>query len=394
MAQFDNKLIAFYLPQFHPIKENNEWWGEGFTEWTNVSRAKPIYPGHYQPHLPADLGFCDLRVPEVRVAQAAMAEEYGIHGFCYYHYWFNGRRILERPFDEMLSSGTPDFPFCLCWANENWTRTWDGGDHHTLLQQNYSAEDDYNHIRWLLPALGDKRYIRHQDKPLLLIYRAERLPNVKKTLEIWRDEALLQGIGELYIACVENFVGGEDPRIHGFDGAVEFAPDWQQIGADYCDSLAVRTAANMGILPKALLDQHLYSYDQLAKNMMAKPSPDYPLFRGISLGWDNSARKRRGAKLFVGSTPDKYEQWLVSIIAQSQRSSMNENPPIFINAWNEWAEGTHLEPDQRWGRGYLEATRRALQHPDKPRDFLDSKPPLWVADRYIKYLYDRFIGWR
>ena len=223
------RLIAMYLPQYHPIPENDEWWGKGFTEWRNVSKAKPQFKGHYQPHLPADLGFYDLRVEESRIAQAELAKQYGIHGFCYYHYWFNGRRLLERPLEEVLKSGKPDFPFCICWANENWTRRWDGEEQNVLMKQVYSEEDDRNHIRDLFRIFKDRRYIRVNGKPVFLVYRTENIPDPKRTAEIWREEARRAGVGELYLVRVES-IGGCDPVSIGFDAALEFAPDWQRKG--------------------------------------------------------------------------------------------------------------------------------------------------------------------
>ena len=220
-------LIAFYLPQFYPTPYNDEWWGKGFTEWTNVVKARPRFKDHYQPHLPADLGFYDLRVPEVREAQAAMAKEYGVHGFCYYHYWFNGRRILERPLDEVLASGKPNFPFCICWANENWSRTWEGRKDSTLLEQHYSAEDDLEHIRHLLPLLSDPRYIRVEGKPLVLIYRVELLPDARRTAETWRREAEKARLGGLFLVNVESNhrVDASSPEWFGFDACVRFQPN-------------------------------------------------------------------------------------------------------------------------------------------------------------------------
>ncbi len=225
------RTLAFYLPQFHPIPENDAWWGQGFTEWTNVVKAQPQFRGHYQPHLPSDTGFYDLRLPEARQLQADLAQQYGLHGFCYYHYWFNGKRLLERPFQEVLTSGKPDFPFCLCWANEDWTRAWDGRSGEILLQQHYSEQDDREHIRTLAPAFRDPRYVRIENKPLFLVYRASRIPDPLASTTIWREEAHRLGLGELFLAKVESFSSEQsDPQALGFDAAVEFQPDWRLLG--------------------------------------------------------------------------------------------------------------------------------------------------------------------
>ena len=226
------RAIAFYLPQFHPIPENDEWWGKGFTEWTNVSKANPLFEGHYQPHIPGELGYYDLRSPQTRKAQAKLAREYGIHGFCYYHYWFNGKLLLNQPLDEVLASGEPEFPFCLCWANEDWTRAWDGRSGEVLIGQAYNHDDDRAHMRYLAPIFTDNRYIRVGGKPLFLVYRANRMPDPKKTAELWREEARSLGIGELYLCRVESFPDEHaDPAAIGFDASVEFQPDWTQLGA-------------------------------------------------------------------------------------------------------------------------------------------------------------------
>ncbi|MDA8148219.1 MAG: glycoside hydrolase family 99-like domain-containing protein, partial [Actinomycetota bacterium] len=195
------RALAFYLPQFHPIPENDEWWGKGFTEWRNVARARPLFPGHYQPHLPGELGYYDLRVPEVREAQAALAREHGIDGFVYYHYWFHGRRLLERPFDEVLASGRPDFPFALCWSNEPWTRGWDQRG-TVLVPQRFSPGDDLDHIRWLATAFGDDRYVKIDGRPLFLVYRPALLPDPLRTTDTWRAEAQRLGFPDLYLCWV------------------------------------------------------------------------------------------------------------------------------------------------------------------------------------------------
>lgn len=352
--------IAFYLPQFHPVPENDEWWGKGFTEWTNVTKAKPLFKGHYQPHLPADLGFYDLRLPEVREAQAALAKEYGIHGFCYYHYWFNGRRILERPFEEVLASGKPDFPFCLCWANENWTRTWDGRNKEVLLEQKYSDEDDYEHIRYLSKAFRDSRYIRVNGKPVMIVYRVANLPDAKKTSSIWREECRRLGLGEIYLCSVEtNAEGQTPPEEYGFDASIEFQPLWKNAGEPERKGFFWRLLQKLRLSERAYSRNNIYDYEELVKKMLAKKKVSHKEFPGVSPSWDNSARREK-ALIIKNATPGAYERWLEKVLSDFKPFSRDENF-VFINAWNEWAEAAHLEPCRKWGRGYLEATRRALE---------------------------------
>jgi lipopolysaccharide biosynthesis protein len=350
------RTIAFYLPQYHPIPENDLWWGKGFTEWTNVTRAKPLFRGHYQPHLPADLGFYDLRLPETRLSQAALAHNHGISGFCYYHYWFGGKRLLERPVNEMLASGQPDFPFCLCWANENWARTWDGLDKQILIQQSYSPDDDRNHIRWLANVFVDPRYIRVQGKPMFLVYRAANLPNPFATTQLWREEARRLGIGELHLCKVESLAHDRgDFRAQGFDAAVEFQPDTSNISTRWQRRLwyLKQKLQRYGVSHGAMI----LDYKTVAEKMSAQPLKPgrYPC---ITPMWDNSARRKSGAMILHNSKPEYYAGWLCKTIEKVNKADIE--PLIFINAWNEWAEGNHLEPCQRWGRAYLEATKRAL----------------------------------
>jgi lipopolysaccharide biosynthesis protein len=356
------RAVAFYLPQFHPIPENDEWWGPGFTEWTNVARARPLFEGHYQPHLPADLGFYDLRNPESRQQQADLARAHNIHGFCYWHYWFNGRRILERPFTEVLASGEPRFPFMLCWANENWTRVWDGGEHHRLLVQDYSLDDDRRHIRSLFPAFEDERYIRIDGKPVFGLYRTSALPDVKRTVEVWREEAQKAGVGDLYLFRVDAHEWDRpDVATVGLDAAVEFHPDVTLQLPRQRPALPIR-AFNRAFRPNNSIRHHNYfRYEDMvhaAVQRLQSPAP-WTKFPGLTPMWDNSPRRANSSTVFVGSTPDLYQQWLEAIVATFRPPSSDENL-IFINAWNEWAEGNHLEPDLRWGRAYLEATNAAL----------------------------------
>ncbi len=346
--------VAFYLPQFHPVPENDRWWGAGFTEWTNVRKSQPLFDGHYQPHTPGELGYYDLRDPAVRAAQASMARAYGIEAFCYYHYWFNGKRLLERPFQDVLESGLPEFPFCLCWANEAWTRVWDGGSRQILMEQKYSVEDDRQHILWLLNAFADSRYLRINGRPLFLVYRASHLPDACRTTDTWREEAIRSGVGELYLMRVESFPSEHtDPVALGFDASVEFQPDSKHLPL-------VRKVLRRLSLELGFRYVDVYDYQAFQTRMLRKPSPCYRRYPCVTPIWDNSARRRTQPTILHSSTPELYERWLVHALRQVA-SFPEQERLLFINAWNEWGEGCHLEPDERWGRAYLEATHHALQ---------------------------------
>jgi lipopolysaccharide biosynthesis protein len=356
----DVRALAFYLPQFHPIPENDAWWGLGFTEWRNVAPARPLFRGHYQPHIPADLGFYDLRVPETRESQAALARAHGIHGFVYYHYWFTGRRLLERPFREVLESGEPDFPFALCWANEDWTRAWDGASGEVLVGQQYSLEDDRAHIRHLLPAFADPRYVRVDGKPLFLVYTASRLPDPQRTTDVWREEAAHAGVGDLYLCRVEHDTETGDPVALGFDAAVDFQPAFKSLGRARRRSVPARAVRRIHLSNQAYRWHRIYDYRTVVDHMLSRPPVGYNRFPGVSPGWDNTPRRRSQAMVFRDSTPDEYERWLRATVDAFEPFGPGEDL-VFLNAWNEWAEGNHLEPCLRWGTAHLEATRRVLR---------------------------------
>jgi len=377
------RVIAFYLPQFHPVPENDVWWGKGFTEWRYVVEAAPRFPGHYQPHLPAELGFYDLRLPEVRQAQVDLAKEYGIHGFCYYHYWFKGRLMLERPFDEVLASGQPDFPFCLCWANESWTRNWDGMEQECLIAQDYSEQDDREHIQWLIHAFRDKRYITIDGRPLLLIYRTQSLPDPVATISLWKQECQAAGVPEPYICRFETLGSPINPNEVSCDAAAEFLPNgiFSYVNQVHGDE-------------PYLKENHVVEYQSLVAKHIQRPIPSYTRFPCILPQWDNTPRHKSDAALIIrGSTPELYEQWLRGTIAQSSSRAPEENI-VFVNAWNEWAEGAHLEPDLKFGHAYLEATKRALrftpeeapEHPEHVNTDEDGlmPPVLSLQDRYTR----------
>jgi len=343
------RAIAFYLPQFHPIPENDLWWGKGFSEWTNVTRARQNFVRHYQPHLPADFGFYDLRVPETLEQQAAAARDHGIYGFCYHYYWFAGKRLLERPVETMRTSGRPAFPYCVCWANENWTRRWDGADQDVLIAQNPSRADDERFIRELLPHLRDERYIRIDGRPLIVVYRVGMLPEPRTTSAIWREICREEGIGELYL-CAAKTYDTDDPSLYGFDAVVEFPPH----------GIRVLTVNHQVEITNFDFKGAIYDYREFVQSQLTQPGPQYVSHATVMPGWDNTARRPNIANTFINSTPQIYEVWLREVVARVVEVRRPEERLVFINAWNEWAEGAHLEPDRRYGRQYLDATRRAL----------------------------------
>jgi lipopolysaccharide biosynthesis protein len=344
------KAIAFYLPQFHPIPENDRWWGTGFTEWNNVTRGKPQFAGHYQPHLPGELGFYDLRLIEVQKRQIELAKTYGLHGFCYHHYWFGGTRLLRQPLDQLLTHPDLDFPFCLCWANENWTRRWDGEDDEVLIAQRHSPEDDLAFIRDIEPALRDRRYIRVGERPLLIVYRPALFPDIKATATRWRDYCRGAGIGDLFLASTQAF-DRHDPKEFGFDATIEFAPN--NMGAP------VITAQFRGVNPR--FNGTVYDYNYLVEYSRQYEPAEYPLFRTVTPMWDNEPRRPGRGTVFANSSPARYAEWLENACRYADDCLRPEEAFVFVNAWNEWAEGAHLEPDRRYGYAYLEATAAALR---------------------------------
>lgn len=350
------RAVAFYLPQFHPIPENDAWWGRGFTEWTNTARARRLFPGHHQPHLPADLGFYDLRLPEAREAQAALAQEYGVEAFVYWHYWFGaGQRILERPFAEVLASGSPGTSFCLAWANQTWSGIWHGASDRVLIAQHYlGPEDDQAHFDAIVAAFRDERYLRVGDRPVFYVFRPEQLPNPAEFVDRWQAMARAAGLPGLYlVAEVSDLVGTgprfSDARGSGFDAAVYMA-----LPAERSTLSILRMRAGR----KLMGGPEIYGY---ARDPIPVPTAfDDPYNQPcVYPNWDNTPRAGRGGVVLHGSSPERFRPHLRAAIGRAQRAPAEERF-VWIKSWNEWAEGNYLEPDREYGRGWLEVVREEL----------------------------------
>ena len=341
------KIIAFYLPQFHPIPENDSAWGKNFTEWTNVTKAKPLFRRHYQPHIPKDLGYYDLRKPEIRDAQAELAKEYGIEAFCYYHYWFAGKQLLEKPFNEVLKSGKPDFPFCLCWANHSWTGIWCGCPDKTLIEQTYPGMEDHTkHFDFFMKAFRDKRYLTIEKKPVLVIYRQEEIPHIKEVTKLWRELAVKNGLPGLYLiymrmskqSCYIN------PKEIGFDAYIT-----QNLPLDGRIPWNYPIRKIVSFVKKQKLT--IYTYKE-ALNFLTndnKSNSEYPC---IIPNWDNTSRCGTNGLVFHGSTPKLFKILLKDAL-EKIADKPSEYKLIFLKSWNEWAEGNHIEPDLKFGKSYL-----------------------------------------
>ena len=355
------KALAFYLPQFHTFPENDEWWGKGFTEWTNTKKSKPRFEGHYQPREPHDdIGYYALDNVETIKKQVALAKEHGIYGFCFYYYWFSGKRLMEKPLDLFLKDRSIDFHFCLCWANENWTRTWDGMDKNILIKQEFKKEDPKKFILDMKKYLVDPRYIKIDNKPLILIYNPDSIPDFENTMKEWRKTAKEIGIGEIFI-CSKNTMADRDLKNIDFvDAEFEFAPVGH--GQYFIQN------------PIEVNDNHCYFNYGKTVTDFKKIYHDHisatPFYYSCTMGWDNSARKKKDYWVLGKYSPEKFYDWLNIIIEETERRFPEDNRFIFINAWNEWAEGTYLEPDKKYGYTNINTASKAIY--GLPYDF---KPP-------------------
>lgn len=354
------RLIAYYLPQYHPIPENDAWWGEGFTEWTNVRKAHPLFKGHYQPHIPADLGYYDLRVPETRERQAELARQAGIEGFCYWHYWFAGKQLLEQPFNEVLASGKPNFPFCLAWANASWTGIWYGAADRVLQEQTYPGPEDHRaHFESLLPAFQDDRYLRVDGKPLFVIFQPMDLSS--EDVALWQSMAREAGLPGLHFTgIVNNPQEAQIARQNGFVACTisRTSGRGKQLTWDrelFTRLFGKKSAA--GQYQKLFRKPyHVYDSRKALPFKDLNPPEGMDFYPCVFPGWDNTPRSGLDGQVFMHSAPELFQQHLAQACARVADYPA-EHKIIILKSWNEWAEGNYLEPDQRFGMGFLEAVK-------------------------------------
>jgi GT2 family glycosyltransferase/glycosyltransferase involved in cell wall biosynthesis/SAM-dependent methyltransferase len=379
----DVKTIAYYLPQFHPIPENDKWWGKGFTEWRNVTRAFPHFDDHYQPRIPGELGYYDLRVVDVMRRQVELARLYGIHAFCFHFYWFAGKTLLEAPIQNYLSNKDLNLPFCLCWANENWSRRWDGSEHEILISQKHSPEDDIAFLHHINKYFEDDRYLKIDGRPVLTVYRPSLFPDASGTTHRWRDLAKKLGYPELYLIATNSF-GFTDYKRFGFDALSEFPPH----------HVHTPNVQNKFELSKFRTGFRIRSYEDVVESERKRVAIPGTVHPGIMLSWDNSARRPANGEIIHGSTPALFRQWLTHCFSRAQENPADERF-VFINAWNEWAEGTYLEPDRRFGYAYLNACADVVRdHVFTPRHSLSVLPgiPEWAPDVKVVLLCAHYAG--
>lgn len=343
------KPIAFYLPQYYPTRINDKNWGKGFTEWTNVARAIPQYYGHYQPHIPESLGYYDLRNINIMEAQCRLANEYGIYGFCFYYYYFHGKNQLELPLINYTNNEKINFPFCLCWANENWTRKWDGRQQDILLKQTYSNSDMKDFISKISTYFRYDNYIRINQRPVLIVYNVLEIPNLDYCINLWREYCLKSGIGEIYLICAKTFGLNDINIINKFDACVEFPPH----------DIYLTNKIDYSLLTNRHFEGTMYHIKDYITTM--NTNYPYPLFRCAFPSWDNSARTGKRAKIFTDASPETFKMWLKKIIPFTIETHSCDARYFFINAWNEWGEGAHLEPDRKYGYAYLDILRQCIE---------------------------------
>ena len=379
------RIIALYLPQFHPIPENNQWWGPGFTEWTNVAKATPLFRGHQQPRIPADLGFYDLRLPETRILQADLAREAGIEGFCYYHYWFgNGRQLLERPFNEVVATGKPDYPFCICWANHTWSnKTWESKStlqkNSVLIRQEYPGrEDDIAHFMSLLPAFRDKRYMQVDGKLLFAIYSVFDFPHVDQFISTWRYLAKKHGLPGFHFVGMTpstltfkiNEDGSHTRTLPNLKNSKDIYESVLRLGFDAVNSFGKRRGEMLyegkwTNLAKTLM-RHIglptgsqkYDYERTVANYFAPEDSWENVYPTILPQWDRSPRVASQDGIYVDATPEKFARHIQKAI-EIIKDKKKEHQILFLKSWNEWGEGNYVEPDLQYGHGFLDALREA-----------------------------------